>query len=59
VPPDYHIRLDAGFVTLRRDDSIVAPFAVGAAPAEVVREVEEDYRATGGSGFVKQLLVRE
>jgi hypothetical protein len=47
VPPDYHIRLDAGFVTLRRDDSIVAPFAVGAAPAEVVREVEEDYRATG------------
>jgi hypothetical protein len=44
---DYHIRLDAGFVTLRRDDSIVAPFAVGAAPAEVVREVEEDYRATG------------
>ena len=48
LPPGYHIRLDAEFFTLRRDDdSIVAPFSVGAAPAEVVREAEEDYRATG------------
>jgi hypothetical protein len=49
LPPGYHIRLDAEFFTLRRDDdSIVAPFfAVGAAPAEVVREAEEDYRASG------------
>jgi hypothetical protein len=48
LPPGYHIRLDAEFFTLRRDDdSIVAPFAVGAAPAEVVREAEDDYRASG------------
>jgi hypothetical protein len=48
LPPGYHIRLDAEFFTLRRDDdSIVAPFAVGAAPAAVVREAEEDYRASG------------
>jgi hypothetical protein len=48
LPPGYHIRLDGEFFTLRRDDdSIVAPFAVGAAPAEVVREAEDDYRASG------------
>ena len=48
LPPGYHIRLDAEFFTLRRDDdSIVAPFAVGAAPAEVVREAKDDYRASG------------
>jgi hypothetical protein len=48
LPPGYHIRLDAEFFTLRRDDdSIVAPFAVGAAPSAVVTEAEEDYRATG------------
>jgi hypothetical protein len=48
LPPGYHIRLDAEFFTLRReDDPIVAPFAVGAAPAEVVREAEADYRASG------------
>jgi hypothetical protein len=48
LPPGYHIRLDAEFFTLRRDDdSIVGPFAVGAAPAAVVREAEEDYRASG------------
>jgi hypothetical protein len=48
LPPGYHIRLDAEFFTLRRDDdSIVAPVAVGTAPAAVVREAEEDYRASG------------
>ena len=48
LPPGYHIRLDAEFFTLRRDDdSIVAPFTVVAAPAEVVREAEDDYRASG------------
>jgi hypothetical protein len=48
LPPGYHIRVDAEFFTLRRDDgSIVAYFVVGAAPAEVVREAEDDYRATG------------
>ena len=31
----------------RDDGSIVAYFVVGAAPAEVVREAEDDYRATG------------
>jgi hypothetical protein len=34
LPPGYHIRLDAEFFTLRRDDdSIVTPFTVGVAPA--------------------------
>jgi hypothetical protein len=47
LPPGYHIRLDAEFFTLRRDNSIVTPFTVGAAPAEVVREAEDDYRASG------------
>lgn len=48
LPPGYHIRLDADLLTLHRDDgSMVASFAVGAAPSEVVREAEEDYRATG------------
>jgi hypothetical protein len=49
LPPGYHIRLDSEFFTLRRDDDsiVVAPFAVGAAPAEVVREAEDDYRASG------------
>jgi hypothetical protein len=27
--------------------AVVAPFAVGAARAEVAREAEDDYRATG------------
>jgi hypothetical protein len=48
LPPGYHLRLDAEFFTLRRDDdSIVTPSAVGATPAAVVREAEDDYRASG------------
>ena len=48
LPPGYHIRLDAELFTLHRDDgSMVACFAVGAAPSEVAREAEVDYRATG------------
>ena len=48
LPPGYHIRLDAELFTLHREDgSMVACFAVGAAPSEVAREAEEDYRATG------------
>ena len=48
LPPGYHIRLDAEVFTLHRDDgSIVAYFVVGAAPSEVVREAEEDYRVSG------------
>jgi hypothetical protein len=47
LPPGYQIRLDAHLLTLHRDDgSMVASFVVGAAPSEVVREAEEDYRAT-------------
>jgi hypothetical protein len=48
LPPGYHIRLDAELFTVhRKDGSLVACFAVGAAPSEVAREAEEDYRATG------------
>jgi hypothetical protein len=48
LPPGYYIRLDAELFTLRRiDGSMVGSFAVGAAPSEVAREAEEDYRATG------------
>ena len=48
LPPGYHIRLDAElFILHRADGSMVAPFAIGAAPSEVVREAEEDYRLTG------------
>jgi hypothetical protein len=48
LPPGYHIRLDADLLTLHREDgSMVASFVVGAAPAEVVREAEDDYRASG------------
>jgi hypothetical protein len=47
LPPDYYNLLDAELFTLYRDDgSMVASFAVGAAPSEVVREAEEDYRRT-------------
>ena len=50
LPPGYHIRLDAECFTLHRDDgSMVASFVAGAAPAEVVREAEEDYRGTGAA----------
>ena len=49
LPPGYHIWLDSELFTLHRDDgSIVASFVVAAAaPSAVVREAEEDYRATG------------
>ena len=48
VPPGYHIRLDSELFTLRRDaGSMVGACAVGAAPSEVVRTAEVDYRATG------------
>jgi hypothetical protein len=48
LPPGYHIRLDAERFTLHRDDgSIVGSFVAGAPPSAVVREVEEDYRASG------------
>ena len=49
LPPGYHIRLDAECFTLHRDadGSIVASFVVAAAPSAVMREAEEDYRATG------------
>ena len=47
LPPGYQIRLDADLLMLHRDDgSMVASFVVGAAPSEVVREAEEDHRAT-------------
>ena len=48
LPPGYHIRLDADLLTLHHDDgSIVGSFVVAAAPSAVVREAEEDYRASG------------
>jgi hypothetical protein len=47
LPPGYRIRLDAELFTLHREDgSMVASFVVGAAPSEVARTAEEDYRAT-------------
>jgi hypothetical protein len=47
LPPGYYILLDAEILTLHRDDgSMVAAFAVGAAPSELAREAEEDYRRT-------------
>ena len=48
LPPGYHIQSDADLLMVyRADGSMVAAFVVGAAPSEVSREVEEDYRATG------------
>jgi len=48
LPPGYHIQSDADLLMVcRADDSMVAAFVVGAAPSEVSREAEEDYRATG------------
>ena len=40
LPPGYHIQSNADLL-------MVAAFVVGAAPSEVSREAEEDYRATG------------
>ena len=48
LPPGYHIQSDADLLMVyRADDSMVAAFGTGAAPSEVSREAEEDYRATG------------
>lgn len=48
LPPGYHIQSDADLLMVyRADGSMVAAFVVGAAPSEVSREAEEDYRATG------------
>jgi hypothetical protein len=48
LPPGYHIEWDAEFITLHRSDgSMVAAFAAGAAPSEVARTAEDDYRANG------------
>jgi hypothetical protein len=48
LPPGYDIWLDAELLTLHCEDgSMVASFVVSAAPAEVVRTAEGDYRATG------------
>jgi hypothetical protein len=48
LPPGYHLEADADSLTLQRDDgSMVATFAPGAAPAEVARAAEEDYREHG------------
>lgn len=46
LPPGYHAELDADLMVLHRPDgSVVAMFsAKGVAPAEVVRNAEEDYR---------------
>ena len=47
LPPGYHVELDADLMELRRSDgSLVAAFSArGAAPAEVTRTAEEEYRA--------------
>ena len=47
LPPGYHLELEADLLELRRPDgSLVAAFSArGAAPAEVTRTAEEDYRA--------------
>ena len=48
LPPGYRIERDADLVTLHRaDGSLVGAFVVGAAPSEVARTAEDDYRANG------------
>jgi hypothetical protein len=48
LPPGYHIQSDADLLMVYlADGSMVAVFVVGAAPSEVSREAEEDYRASG------------
>jgi hypothetical protein len=50
LPPGYRIERDADLMTLHRaDGSMVAAFAAGAAPSEVVRTAEDDYHANGKS----------
>ena len=48
LPPSYHIERDADLMMLRRaDGSTVGVFVAGAAPSEVERTAEDDYRASG------------
>ncbi len=48
LPPGYRIERDADLVALyRTDGSLVGAFVAGAAPSEVVRTAEDDYRANG------------
>ena len=48
LPPGYRIERDADLVTLHRaDGSLVGAFVAGAAPSEVARTAEDDYRANG------------
>ena len=51
LPPGYGLERDADLLELRRaDGSLVAAFSArGVAPAEVVRESEEDHRRRGKS----------
>jgi hypothetical protein len=46
LPPGYCVELDADLIKLHRfDGALVAAFSArGAAPSEVVRAAEEDYR---------------
>jgi hypothetical protein len=48
LPPGYHIQSDADVLMLyRADGSMVAAIVGDAAPSEVSREAEVEYRATG------------
>ena len=48
LPPGYHLLLDAECFTLHRDDgSRVGSFVAGAAPSDVAKVAEEDFRASG------------
>jgi hypothetical protein len=51
LPPGYDLEQDANVLHLRRGDgSLVAAFSArGAAPAEVAKSAEEDYRKNGSS----------
>jgi hypothetical protein len=51
LPPGYRLKLDADMIQLYRlNGALVATFSArGAAPAEVLRTAEEDYRAHGKS----------
>jgi hypothetical protein len=47
LPSGYHIQSDADLLMVyRADGSLVGAFGTGAAPSEVAKEAEEDYRAT-------------
>ena len=50
LPTGYHVELGADLLTLFREDgSVVAAFVAGAAPSEVAKAAEEDYRASGNN----------